>query len=800
MRKLALLCCVACGSPKKIVIPVSLTNVSVIAAGSECANGGLAVQSGVDKNGNGTLDASEVQATQLVCQTVAAKLLSATTAFAPGQNGCEFGGTQTSYGLDDGAGGGTAADGILQAGEIQTTTTSCNAQPTLPLPASLTPPADVVGQAHFTIDTHGATATDGPGATGGQVQIGIQRGSGELGGDVKVFATGLADATCQPPDVSAFNGGPHGWSVPASITIRQTTTPNDQEYYLDENGHLLKHDALLGSDDEITGLEIPVGVTLIVDPALNNDASMSFSNDIHIAGTLTAVAPITNLSLSAQNYVSDVGALIDLQAIPLAGATSFSVQATVLVNHADIQTGGAAATGADDGVPAGSVTLFAGGALFNDGHVLTLGGTGNAIKNGGDGGSIEFTTQEGPLCNLADLTSSAGVGASAVTISGFISLKGIGDGSAVLNSGALTSAAPTACTNCVGGSGGKLTLAAGGSVVSSGALDASGGAASTAGGAGGAIEVTVQSNSLSAAPTPAIQLSGKLWTPGGDAASVGHSGSVSILNQGGQMPGVLGDVVLFGYSGIDTHGGSGNGAGSASLLYGGGQVSITQTLSPGVTQPTGAAINYTNIDTHGGDNSGAVDGDVGGAGGAVELQTPTFADTVTAAEFVFNAGNILTASGSGVTNASPGGVILWALSGAQNQGNITGKLGLSQGDNAGGGFVWIFAFAGDMANSGNIDLTGANSIINGIAGGNGGNVSFAGTDSTNTGIVTLTGGTAADGIGSVGAGGNFTMFSTDLDSLQNGSLLNAAGAGVNQAQLSGHVSIDRKDPRSDLVI
>ena len=45
----------------------SLLNVTDEASGTNCGNGGVKVTSGIDINGNGTLDASEIQVTKYVC-------------------------------------------------------------------------------------------------------------------------------------------------------------------------------------------------------------------------------------------------------------------------------------------------------------------------------------------------------------------------------------------------------------------------------------------------------------------------------------------------------------------------------------------------------------------------------------------------------------------------------------------------------------------------------------------------------------------------------------------------------------
>ncbi|MBT6491249.1 MAG: hypothetical protein HOK97_15870, partial [Deltaproteobacteria bacterium] len=84
-----------------------------------CATGGVVVHSGVDTNANGTLEVpGEVVSSQTVCNGPAGiSSLMNTAAEAEGAN-CAYGGYAISIGLDDGAGGATAGDGALDAGEV----------------------------------------------------------------------------------------------------------------------------------------------------------------------------------------------------------------------------------------------------------------------------------------------------------------------------------------------------------------------------------------------------------------------------------------------------------------------------------------------------------------------------------------------------------------------------------------------------------------------------------------------------------------------------------------------------------
>ena len=60
----------ACGPASGDPSGASLTTTLVEAAGENCPNGGQRILSGVDANGNGTLEPSEVRDTAFVCEAV----------------------------------------------------------------------------------------------------------------------------------------------------------------------------------------------------------------------------------------------------------------------------------------------------------------------------------------------------------------------------------------------------------------------------------------------------------------------------------------------------------------------------------------------------------------------------------------------------------------------------------------------------------------------------------------------------------------------------------------------------------
>lgn len=89
--------------------------------GSHCAAGGKKVQAGADINGNGVLDAGEVTATTYVCNVGGAgntPVLVALVAELPGTN-CANGGTRVEAGLD------ANGNGVLDSTEIMSTAYVC---------------------------------------------------------------------------------------------------------------------------------------------------------------------------------------------------------------------------------------------------------------------------------------------------------------------------------------------------------------------------------------------------------------------------------------------------------------------------------------------------------------------------------------------------------------------------------------------------------------------------------------------------------------------------------------------------
>ena len=107
----------------------TLISTTTEPAGSNCANGGTRIDMGVDDDGDGTLDTTEIDHTQYICDgsdgSASANTM-LTSISTPTLTACDAGGRIMKQGLDNGDGGGTAQNGILETGEVDYTTTYCS--------------------------------------------------------------------------------------------------------------------------------------------------------------------------------------------------------------------------------------------------------------------------------------------------------------------------------------------------------------------------------------------------------------------------------------------------------------------------------------------------------------------------------------------------------------------------------------------------------------------------------------------------------------------------------------------------
>ena len=95
-------------------------------AGPNCENGGIKIDVGIDDNDNGFLEPFEIDSNQYVCDGgSSANSLLTSYSNPPNSMGCDIGGSVIGHGLDNGDGGGNAANGQLESGEIDHSSTFC---------------------------------------------------------------------------------------------------------------------------------------------------------------------------------------------------------------------------------------------------------------------------------------------------------------------------------------------------------------------------------------------------------------------------------------------------------------------------------------------------------------------------------------------------------------------------------------------------------------------------------------------------------------------------------------------------
>lgn len=114
---------------------VSLNKVTAEPQGSHCTRGGFRLDTGLDANGNNTLDAAEIASTEYLCTPEPAAgglLLLSKTYVNSADAACPGGYVRIAYGID------ADGNGMLSATEQSSTFLACNAMPRLTSPSTVT--------------------------------------------------------------------------------------------------------------------------------------------------------------------------------------------------------------------------------------------------------------------------------------------------------------------------------------------------------------------------------------------------------------------------------------------------------------------------------------------------------------------------------------------------------------------------------------------------------------------------------------------------------------------------------------
>jgi hypothetical protein len=794
--------------------------VTQVAPGAVCADGGV------------TLTEPGLPA-QTICNGISA-VLSEAIQLPVGDPNCPQGGVAIQSGLDNGAGGGVANDGKLEAGEVTNTQYLCDGATNGVITAPLTPPPGPVGS--FTVRINGGNGTTGTGGVGGSLLVSqgdpfsIPATTGNVGGHVRVFSTGGVDAgfTFPPAPAGDFGTQPATFTSSSETTVQipaETVTsppPVTEGNYFTYGGYLYVVSG--GISVVVTGLNVGANVTVVFAlPAGASGIALNFSSSCHNAGTLTVPsytsAQMGSLQLKCGDYYGAPGSsVLTAGSNGTGGSAGMSGGAlAILISSGDgslwnqgtlTANGGDGAGGGGNG---GNITLTSNEITFNTGALSSHGGQGLGTTAGGIGGAIQAENYNGAFYNSGVIDGSGGAGGSAGGNGGSLKLWGgyAYDGD-LISSGDVRffggSVASGCSGTCLGGNGGTLDIeAAAGQVIVTGQLLAYGGASPAgAGGLGGNIRVF---NAVQYAwwgnyivPLGDVVVANNVDASGASGVSGGTGGSVAILsdpnhyNHYGPVSG--GQVTLYGVSELHAEGGNGaSGGGAGGPVY---LVNAKAVDAMGNVYAGGSVLNYANIFTQGG--SATTSGSAG-HGGPVTISTDGQVNMPNeSTEVVVNAGNIQSGGGSGPSGGATGGVVqVVAIQGVTQTGTLTTKGGGvasgGSGNGGAGGEVQVVTGAGPIAFSGSADVSGGASAGATSLGGNasgvllfaqGGGVSLSGGLQANGGA----GGASAGGVG--GAAGNVTVFSvagtpTKLGSSAAISVVPGTGA---KAGATGQVQID----------
>ena len=781
-----------------------LVVVAAIAPGATCPSGGIAVTSGTDQNGDGTLDADEITNTQDVCngpQQPDPAVVLGTTILAEGSDACPLGGSLVSSGLDNGDGGGTAGNGALEAGEVDSTIAVCSGEPVGDY--DLSPPAGAPGVSVVSLNGGNATGT-GEGGKAGTFRIGDSTPGLSTPMSIAVFSTGSVDTAHVVPTVTPDFG-----ADPLSPASDLTLSPAplapacvDGVVYILESApmRLVRcHVAATNYYTVITGLNVPAGVTLTV----SRNVALFFSEDVFIAGTVTSLPNASNarqsVSLIARNMLVAETGVLALEAPP-GGASGAAARVSLRANGTLVNLGTLRSRGAAHGavVSAADNVFLRADILYNAGAIDASGGS-LATTNGAAAGNVTFTASRA-LVNVGPITAVGGSGdaggaGGAVTMT----LEGAdraGPTGVLVNTGAITTTGGSCDSNAaIAGAGGNVAFSAtSGRIRHTSAVNASGGGSNgvatlCTGGAGGSLSFTALSLDAGWDAGSLIDVGGNITLAGGFAGGGGGAGgslTVAVRRPRGGLS------RMFGYATLSLAGG--NGLGTAG--YGGAGGTVAHETAPVASMGLFPVHIPEQIHIHplitatGGIGAGGV---AGGHGGEISLLhiSPGHNQTSGASDepaLLLVGGANLVAGDGASSGGSSGSFVCVAygdvvIAGPLTLNGATGLLGSPGGDIS-------IDTTGDVVLSGAIGIHGSAGLP---SGGEGGNLSVFGAHVTLSGAVSAVGGGGTTSPG--GHGGVVEVQSFDAPSTVTGTIDVAAGVstdpgGLNSAAQPGSITVD----------
>ena len=721
----------------RAVSSLCLALVCLSACGLDGASGrdGRNGRDGVDGlDGGGGADGTD--GTHGVDGTNGASAVVRTSVLPVGDASCPHGGTRIDFGVDNGADGGVAGDGVLQDGERQASTFDCN------------PPSDDFGLEPPTAPAGAYTMSADAGAgyiagAGGSVRFTKDT---VTFGAVKLFGTGAVQPVTTVAPVPA---GPADGTIVASV-ITDTHVqidPADPDSLADGTLYIVGDSLRMragGAEVTPTHLYVAEGATLELGDTASVYASFRNLAEIYIAGGLTTVIYGSGVShkplyIAAKRVVLTPSSLIAMDGEVVLGGVGGNGGQIMIDADELIADGTVRANGGDgnDGGVGGRLTLNGKFVATNRGAVELDGGDG-AVQNGGNGGSYGIGTLYGRVVLGGTLSLDGGPGGVNGGIGGqviVVSTAGSVDSSKQISADGGDALAGCA-TACIGGAGGAVLISpSGGSVRHNAPMSARGGGAPVGdAGAGGTIVLATTTSTLPGdIPAGSVFVSGNLNASGGACASGrGGNGGTITLNLGTfassrEYPAGQ-EIVAAGYTAIHARGGAGTASGGAGGLF--------QVLtSRGGSRADAPFVSYTAIDA-----SGGVAESIGGAGGVISA------------------------------------VVRGAF---ENHGTIVARGGDGQGALGVGGAATTFTIDAPMdsvRNSGSMDCSGGASVNGPNVGGNAGAIRIRSVTGENTGTVLLRGGDASTARG--GAGGVFEAATQTLSYSNTGTIEVTGGLGT----------------------
>ena len=757
----------------------------------------------------------------------------------PGEE-CAFGGVRIDYGIDENG------NGLLDAEEVDGYSVVCNGAGSSANP--IVPPAGPAAQ--YTIDLHGGTSNGSDGANGGNGgSLELHLNSSGTG-HIKLFNTGQADASFEFPDTVTTYLGPVPLQVPDGETMTVLVYPaaDDSGVAVGEF-HTHANDANLyryngKSDSIVTGIAIGAGARLGLGLNFTSYAYVQVAYDVRNEGVLTTALIGTkrgDLNLFCELYYGAPKSKVQLNGVVdqgkgvggdggnfylLARSTQWGLPTGAIYNQGIIDTSGANGTSGFGG-GGGYVSLNANLALLNTGNIDASGGDGVG-DTGGPGDSIYLNGYQVWLAqawvdmyahvfNSGRLDSHGGNGTEGAP-SGLVTLAARGD---IRNAGDIDahggngSLYDGGTAGDVDGQGDYTMDAYGGSVISSGDIDLHGGKGGDGydGGSGGPLYIRTHGDSafIPNGPAGSIILSGNIDAYGGDGFYAGTGGGVGAqgvyLEVNGQEAPSGQEIQLLGYAGIDLSGGAANDGGgdAGGLLAFNTMSTVLDGAGDPVYGPAGGIYDRVPLKAKGGDSQSST----GGGGGTLQLEVDLANGYIAPWQIASNFANAELSGGFG-TNAEggPSGTVrILGPGGAENHGDLTvnGGDGLHYGGGPGnpgrvGPGIFILATQGPAINSGTIHADGG-AITTSGTGGQGNLVEIIGRLAVHTGaLISAVGGNSQPGQdSSSGDGGTVYILSTQGLSTVTGDIDASGGTGDGDGA-PGVVFIDGINRSEDYVM